>query len=92
MMDQSGLLLVIPEVGVPSENPVPGPPWHWPSGTETSHSRVPCQNMNICDINLTHNGKEGPAISECINILSPYFPGKFCPPLVPSLLNLISNA
>ncbi|KAM7505362.1 hypothetical protein LguiB_004266 [Lonicera macranthoides] len=39
----------------------------------------PCEGVEVGDIDLTYNGKEGPAISQCAN-LSPTFTGKLNPP------------
>ncbi|XP_020871509.1 exopolygalacturonase clone GBGA483 [Arabidopsis lyrata subsp. lyrata] len=39
---------------------------------------VPCTNIALADINLVHNGKEGPAVSACSNI-KPILSGKLVP-------------
>ncbi|XP_010458261.1 PREDICTED: exopolygalacturonase clone GBGA483-like [Camelina sativa] len=38
----------------------------------------PCTNISLADINLVHNGKEGPAVSACSNI-KPILSGKLVP-------------
>ncbi|KAF8414205.1 hypothetical protein HHK36_002205 [Tetracentron sinense] len=40
---------------------------------------LPCQDVEVGDINLTYNGKEGPATSECANV-KPTLSGKQSPP------------
>ncbi|ESQ49242.1 hypothetical protein EUTSA_v10020501mg [Eutrema salsugineum] len=40
---------------------------------------VPCTNFAFADINLVHNGKEGPAVSACSNV-KPVVSGKMVPP------------
>ncbi|XP_024959734.1 polygalacturonase-like [Cynara cardunculus var. scolymus] len=38
-----------------------------------------CENVKISDINLTYEGKEGPAFQECCNV-KPVYSGKMIPP------------
>lgn len=32
--------------------------------------RVPCRKIEFVDINLVHNGPEGPATSQCVNVIN----------------------
>ncbi|KAM7498385.1 hypothetical protein LguiA_022799 [Lonicera macranthoides] len=41
--------------------------------------KFPCQGVEVADINLTYNGKEGPIKSECADV-KPVFCGKMNPP------------
>lgn len=40
---------------------------------------IPCDGVEVADIDLTYNGKEGPATSQCANV-KPTFIGKMNPP------------
>ncbi|KAF5482575.1 hypothetical protein F2P56_003133 [Juglans regia] len=46
----------------------------------TCSRRIPCKNVQMSDISLQYNGKDGPITSECKNVLKPSASGKLNPP------------
>jgi len=41
---------------------------------------LPCRNLELRDINLKYNGKDGPATSRCVNVNNPLIGGYHNPP------------